>query len=391
MADLLAQHEKNFLPKPGELIKAIVISAGRNEVLLDINGTITGIVRGKELEDESGQYSVLKLGDEVEATVLELENERGLLEMSFRFAGHQRAWENLNKLKESEEIVACKVVDANKGGLMCKVGGVVGFLPVSQLTPDHYPRVEGGDKNKILEILKSYIGKDFEAKVIDVDEREEKLIVSEKAAWESKQKATLDKYDVGSVVDGKVTGVVDFGAFVGFDANMEGLVHISELAWQRIDDPRDVVRVGDKVQAKVIGIEGSKISLSIKALQEDPWEGVAKKYKVGDVIEGKVLKLNNFGAFVELDQNIHGLAHLSELGKHDVKDAGDVLEVGEMHKFKIVSLDPKEHRLGLSIKALHEKKADKPAAKQEAAQASDAEKKESADKPAAEEKEQAAE
>lgn len=361
MADLLAQSEKNFLPKVGELIEAKVIAAGRNEVLLDINGTITGIVRGKELEDESGEYSVLKVGDTVEATVLEVENERGLLELSFRYAGHQRAWDNLKQLKESEEVIACKVVDANKGGLMCRVGGVIGFLPVSQLTPEHYPRVEGGDKNKILEILKSYIGKDFEAKVIDADEQEEKLIVSEKAAWESKQKATLDKYDVGSVVKGTVTGVVDFGAFVGFDENMEGLVHISELAWQRIDDPRDVVRVGNKVEAKVIGIEGSKISLSIKALQDDPWHNVAKKYKVGDVIEGKVLKLNNFGAFVELDQNIHGLAHLSELGKHDVKDPGDILEVGETHKFKIVSLDPQEHRLGLSIKALHEKAKDKKA------------------------------
>ncbi len=355
MADLLASSEKNILPKVGDLIKAVVISAGRNEVLLDINGISTGVVRGKELEDESGEYSELKVGDEVEATVLELENERGLLELSFRYAGHQRAWDSLSELKEKAEIVKCKIVDANKGGLMCKVGGVVGFLPVSQLTPEHYPRVEGGDKNKILDILKKYIGTEFDVKVIDVEEKEEKLIVSEKAAWEDKQAETLEKYKVGTIVKGKISGVVDFGAFISFADNMEGLVHISELAWQRIDDPRDVVKVGDEVEAKIIGVEGSKISLSIKALHEDPWRGIKKKYKVGDKVKGKVLKLNNFGAFVELDENIHGLAHMSELASYEVKDPGDVLEVGKEYEFKIVSLDPSEHRLGLSLKALREK------------------------------------
>lgn len=355
MADLLASSDKNIFPKVGELIKAVVISAGRNEVLLDINGVTTGIVRGKELEDESGEYSSLKEDDEVEATVLELENEKGLIELSFRYAGHQRAWDGLQELKQKGDIVKCKIVDANKGGLMCKVGGVVGFLPVSQLTPEHYPRVEGGDKNKILDILKKYTNSEFDVKIIDVEEKEEKLIVSEKAAWEDKQSETLEKYKVGTVVKGKISGVVDFGAFISFDDNMEGLVHISELAWQRIDDPRDVVKVGDQVDAKIIGVEGSKISLSIKALHKDPWRGIKEKYKIGDKVKGKVLKLNNFGAFVELDANIHGLAHTSELANYDVKDPADVLEVGKEYEFKIVSLDANEHRLGLSVKALKAK------------------------------------
>jgi len=359
MADLLAQTEKNFLPKVGELIKAVVINAGRNEVLLDINGVITGIVRGSELEDESGEYSNLKVGDEVEATVMELENERGLLELSFRHAGHQRAWDNLQKMLEEKKVISSKIIDANKGGLMVKVGGVMGFLPVSQLTPEHYPRVEGGDKTKILDILKSFTGVEFDVKVIDVDEREGKLIVSEKAAWEDKQQDLLAKYKVGTVVKGKVTGVVDFGAFVSFDDNMEGLVHISELAWQRIDDPRDVVRVGDETEAQIIGVDGSKISLSIKALHKDPWVEVGEKYKIGDIVKGKVLKLNNFGAFVELDDNIHGLAHLSELSAHDIKDASEVLEIGDVKEFRIVSLEPHKHRLGLSLKASKVKKEDK--------------------------------
>ena len=181
--------------------------------------------------------------------------------MSFRHAGHKRAWDNLQKILEEKQVISSKIIDANKGGLMVKVGGVMGFLPVSQLTPEHYPRVEGGDKTKILDILKSFTGVEFDVKVIDVDEKEEKLIVSEKAAWEDKQQDLLAKYKVGTVVKGKVTGVVDFGAFVSFDDNMEGLVHISELAWQRIDDPRDVVRVGDETEAQIIGVEGSKLSL----------------------------------------------------------------------------------------------------------------------------------
>ena len=359
MADLLAQSEKTFLPKVGELVKAVVINAGRNEVLLDLGGVITGIVRGSELEDESGEYSNLKVGDEVEATVMELENERGLLELSFRHAGHKRAWDNLQKILEEKQVISSKIIDANKGGLMVKVGGVMGFLPVSQLTPEHYPRVEGGDKTKILDILKSFTGVEFDVKVIDVDEKEEKLIVSEKAAWEDKQQDLLAKYKVGTVVKGKVTGVVDFGAFVSFDDNMEGLVHISELAWQRIDDPRDVVRVGDETEAQIIGVEGSKISLSIKALHKDPWAQVGEKYKIGDMVKGKVLKLNNFGAFVELDDNIHGLAHLSELSAHDLKDAADILEVGDVKEFKIVSLEPHKHRLGLSLKPSAKPKKEK--------------------------------
>ncbi len=355
MADLLNALKEQKIPVPGELVEGTVINVGKNEVMIDIGGYAIGIVRGKELEDESGEYSDLKVGDKVQATVLELENEKGALELSFRQAGHQKAWDNLEKMKKDGTIIKAKIVDANKGGLMCKIGGVVGFMPVSQLTPEHYPRVEGGDKNKILEILKGYVNQEFEVKIIDVDEREEKLILSERAAWEEKQKDIISQYKVGQIVEGVVTGVVDFGAFIEFGEEMEGLIHISELAWQRIDNPRDFIKVGDKVKAKIIDIEGSKISLSIKALQEDPWKNIHKKYKVGDKVKGKVLKLNDFGAFVELDKDIHGLAHISELSDYPIQSPAEVLEIGQTYDFKIVSLEPSEHRLGLSIKALKEK------------------------------------
>ncbi len=355
MAELMEEIKNQKFPKVGELIKGTVINVSKNEVLLDINGLTTGLVRGKELEDESGEHTELKVGDQAYATVLESENERGILELSFRQAGHQKAWENLEELKQKGNIIKTKIFDANKGGLMCKVGGVMGFMPVSQLTTEHYPRVEGGDKNKILEILKSYINQDFDAKIIDVDEKENKLIVSERAAWEEQQKETIGKYQIGQVVKGKITGVVDFGAFIEFDDNMEGLVHISEIAWQRIDNPRDYIKVGEEVQAKIIEIDGSKISLSIKSLHEDPWKEVVKKYTIGQTVSGKVLKTSDFGAFVELDKDIHGLAHISELADFPIKNAGEVLKIGETYEFKIVSIEPDEHRLGLSLKALKQK------------------------------------
>lgn len=350
MADLL-EKEKNstIIPQIGELIEGVVVSIGKNEVILDIEGIHTGVVRGKEILDESGDASNLKIGDKIAATILELDNENGELELSFRFAGHQKAWENLEKIQAVGDIVDAKIMDANKGGLMIKVGNVLGFLPVSQLTTEHYPRVEGGDKNKILTHLKSFAGQSFKVKIIDVNEVEEKLIVSEKAAWEEKQQSAISKYNVGDKVKGVITGVVDFGAFVEFGNNLEGLIHISELAWQRIDNPRDIIHVGDKVEASIIAIENSKISLSIKKLQEDPWVAVTKKYKVGQSVKGKVLKVNPFGAFVELDDDIHGLAHVSELSEKEISSPTDIVEIGETYKFNIISIEPANHRLGLSM------------------------------------------
>jgi len=342
------------IPKAGDLTKGIVISVAKNLVRLDIPGLTTGVVRGPELHDESGEYSQIKVGDEVEATVISLENEMGEMELSFMHAGHQKAWDQLDELMKIGTIVPVKIISANKGGLMARVGHVIGFLPVSQLTTEHYPRVEGGDKNKILEKLNQLVNKTFEVKVIDVDEGDEKLIVSEKAAWEEQQKNVLAKYTPGTVVEGVVTGVVDFGAFVEFDEGLEGLVHISELAWQRIEDPHDFIKVGDKVKAQIIGVDGSKISLSIKKLQQDPWKEAAKRYRVGDIVKGKVLKINPFGLFVELVDEIHGLAHVSELSETPIEDANQVAKPGDEMEFRIISLEPEQHRLGLSIKALKE-------------------------------------
>lgn len=356
--DLLKNYEIK-VPKPGDLIKGKVITASSAEVRLDIEGMTIGIIRGQELYREAAEYANIQPGEVVEATVLELENEMGVMELSFRYAGHKKAWNKLKTLMEESEIVPVKIIDANKGGLMVKLDHIVGFLPVSQLTPEHYPRVQGGDKNKILERLKSYIDSAFEIKIIDVDAEEEKLIVSEKVAWEEKQKDVIANYKVGTVVEGVVTAITDFGAFVSFNDNLEGLVHISEIAWQRIDDPRKFLEPGEEIKAQIINIDGSKIFLSMKSLIADPWKNVFAKYNEGDIVEGKVLKVNPFGLFVELDPDIHGLAHISELSTKPVVDPYEIAKPGETRKFRILSIEPNKHRLGLSIKAVkHYKKED---------------------------------
>jgi small subunit ribosomal protein S1 len=354
MEKLLLSKDQPVLPKVGDLVKGKVISVSKAEVHVDIDGLTTGVIRGRELIDESGDYSNLKIGNLAQATVLEMENENGEMELSFRSAGHQKAWDELKKMLDEGQVVEVLITAANRGGLMVRVGRIDGFLPVSQLMPEHYPRVEGGDKNKIMERLSEFIGKKFKIKIIDVDETDNKLIVSEKAAWEKEQQKVISGYKVGDIVDGKVTGVVDFGAFIEFGSGLEGLIHISELAWQRIDDPREIVKISDQVKAEIISIEGTKISLSIKKLKEDPWKKAVQKFKVGEVVQGKVLKLNPFGAFVELDKDIHGLVHISELSDKMISHPGEILKVEETYRFKILSIEPENHRLGLSIRAIKE-------------------------------------
>jgi len=359
MGKLLESAAMNYKPlELNQLVKGIVISTEKNEVLIDIEGITTGIIRKKELYLEDERYQNLEVGDEVEATVIDLENELDMVEVSFRFAGHQKAWETLNRHKEENKIVEARILDANKGGLLVQVNHINGFLPVSQLNPEHYPRVPGGDKNKILEKLKSYVGEDFEVKVIDVDTNQDKLIVSEKAAWEETQKDVLDKYKVEDTVEGTITAITDFGVFVKFGENLEGLVHISELAWQRIDNPNDLFKTGETIKAEIINIEGSKIFLSIKKLQRDPWLDITDRYQIGQEIEGKVIKANPFGLFVELDADIHGLAHISELSNKPIDDISTIAKPGDVKKFTIVTIEPKQHRLGLSLKDSKAKKVE---------------------------------
>lgn len=367
MEALLTDKTYLNIPKSGDVVKGTIVSISKNEVRVDIAGYRTGVARGREIADPSRMTEDMKVGDVVEATVIDLENENGEVELSFRFAGHRKAWDTLIALFRSGDILPVKVLEASKGGLLVRVNNIPGFLPVSQLSPDNYPRVAGGDKSKILEKLKSFIGKSMDVQVLDVNENEEKLIVSEKSVWEKKQKDVISKFKIGDHIEGNVSALTDFGAFVKFDI-LEGLVHISEIAWQRIDHPSDLLKMNDKVKAEIIDIDGSKVFLSMKKLVEDPWKRAGQKYKVGQIVVGKVLKANPFGFFVELDPEIHGLAHISELSKKPVKDLTEIAKVGEEREFMIVSVEPEQHRLGLSIKAMTEPKEEREEKKEEKAE-----------------------
>ena len=361
---LIADKAYTHVPKVGEIVHGTVIGIGRNEVKVDIPGFRAGIVRGPELLDASGVTSGLKVGDAVEATIVDAENERGFVELSFRAAGHQKAWNTLEEARRNGAIVQVRIVEANKGGLLVQLGNIPGFLPVSQLSPGNYPRVTGGDRQKILEKLKSFVGKTFDAKVIDVDPREEKLIVSEKAAWEESQAQVLAAYHAGDTIDGIVTALADFGVFVRFpipeegaaaapipENYLEGLIHISELSWKRVEHPRDILKIGDHIRCAIINIEGSKIFLSLKRMTEDPWIQASQRYAIGQQVEGRVVKVQPFGLFIELDPEIHGLAHVSELGDPPPASPEEFAKVGDARTFTIISIDAKEHRLGLSVKA----------------------------------------
>lgn len=373
MQDLISSGVEIKVLKPGDMVEGKLLSVGKNEIYVDLEGYGIGVVRGRELYDDEATLSSLKTGDQIFVSVVEPENKEGIVELSLRQAGQERVWQTLKTKLESKEVVRTKILEANKGGLMVEINGVTGFLPVSQLSLEHYPRVEDGDKNKILSVLQSYVGQPFDVQIITADSDEEKLIVSEKAVFEKEMETKLSALKIGQVVEGMVTGVVDFGAFVKF-GELEGLVHISELAWQRIENPKDIVRVGQKVQAKVISIDKGRVSLSIKQLQTDPWLEAVKKYQIGQKISGKVTKVMPFGVFVELDKDIQGLAHIMELSHEAVKNPEEVLKPGEDHEFKIISIEPAEHRLGLSLKALTEApktetKEEKPEVVEEVAEA----------------------
>lgn len=348
------------IPQVGDVLEGRVIDITSNSLLLDLGCFGTGIVLGKEIKDGLAIGKV-KQGDTVSATLTDIENEDGYMELSIREASYERAWDDLESKRDIMGVVMTKVLDANKGGLMVEVNGIMGFVPVSQLSSEHYPRVEDGDKNKILELLKKLIGKEMQVRILDADRDSEKLIVSERAASSEKEKEVISQLQAGDIIEGEISGVVDFGAFVKFlptsrqgstrdSDKLEGLVHISELAWQLIDDPRTIVKTGDIVKARIIGIDDTRISLSMKALAKDPWSEIAEKYKTGDIVQGKIDKINPFGAFVYLDKDIHGLAHVSEFQEvYPGKKMDEVLRGGETYSWKILSIEPKDHRMGLML------------------------------------------
>ncbi|HKM40434.1 MAG TPA: S1 RNA-binding domain-containing protein, partial [Patescibacteria group bacterium] len=378
--EVLLEQDKNQIPQKDDVVLGKVISASKSEVRLDIDGVFIGIVRGLELYFEAEEFANLKPGDEVEATVIDEENERGELELSFKRAGQEKAWSKLEQAFKDKEIIKVRVTEANKGGLLVRYYQIGGFLPVSQLSPENYPRVSGGDKTKILEKLKSFIGQDIEVNVINLGQDSDKIIFSEKDVWNKRQKHIIDKYKIGMVVDGKISAVTNFGVFISFGEGMEGLIHISELAWQRIDSPEKLYQVGDSIKAEIVNLDNNKIFLSAKKIIEDPWKKAVEKYKVGDIVKGQILKINPFGLFVKLDEEIHGLAHITQLGINIKEKINSLFNVGDELDFEILSISPSDHRLGLKLYKEDKKKTKKKEEKEEKKDEKKSEKKDKKEK-----------
>jgi small subunit ribosomal protein S1 len=329
----------------GDVVEGTVIAAEKHEVWLDLGPRGTGLVVGREIE----QASDINSGDIISASVLEPETDSGYAVLSLKKVAKEKGWEVLERHFNEGEIFTVHPYDANKGGLLIEVEGIRGFLPVSQLSAENYPRVSGADKDEILHRLTSLINKPLSVRVLDLNRRESKLILSEKAARREDTEGKVAKLTVGDVVNGIVTGVVDFGIFVNVDG-IEGLVHISEIAWDRVENPAKYVKVGQTIKAKIISIDRDKLSLSMKQLEADPWLKEIAKLKVGDQVEGKITRITPFGAFVQVTPAIEALVHISELSEDHVEDPNQLVKLGETKKFYIIAIDPEAHKLSLSLR-----------------------------------------
>ncbi len=385
MDQLLDESPNLEVPEAGTIITGKVITVDKKCIMVDINGILTGIVAGREIKDALETAKELKPGAEISACVLESENEEGLVVLSLRRASQEKTWTKFQKAYEENTSFKVKANEANKGGLLLEIDGIKGFIPVSQLAPLHYPRVNGADSAKILSRLQKLTGIELTVKIISIDKENGKLILSEKEAFATERNSALGNLNSGDVVEGTISGIVKFGIFVAFEG-LEGLVHISEIAWGHVKDAHDYGKLGDKVKVKIIGIEGDKISLSMKQLTSDPWAEITSKYKIGDKIKGKITRLAQFGAFVELTDEINGLIHSSEI-PGDPADPADVLKVGQDVEARVIELNLDEKRVGLSLK----EEGEAPAVKKEAASEEAVEEKPKKKKAKKEDQEEAAE
>jgi ribosomal protein S1 len=351
MSDLMTHVSDIPQINTGDRIKGIVLFISKNEVVMNIDSVGLGVVRGKELYNEE-YLSSIKIGDELEAIVIDLDNEKGMIEMSFRAIGRDKIWSDIKNSFENQITVDAKIRDANRGGFLIRVSGVDGFLPASLLSPTHAIKQGAVEEKSLVNQMKKYVGQAFKVKIISINEDADSLIVSEKAVSDELAQVKLSKYKVGDVVQGSVVGAVDFGIFIRFDEDLEGLVHISEIAWKKVDDPRIEYKIGDKIKAKIVEIDkDNRINLSIKQLLPNPWIDFAKNTKPGDPFKGRVTKIVSYGAIVLNDEDIQGLCHISQLSENMIENPSeihDILKVGEEREFTILGVDVDE-KLYLTI------------------------------------------
>jgi small subunit ribosomal protein S1 len=375
MAELLDDPRNEVKsPKHGDVVEGVVVRIDPDEILIDFGGKSEGVVSNRELmsrrpsRDGDEGRPELSIGDEVLVYVLQPESPEGHAVLSLRRAGLERKWRAMQERFDAGEIVEARVIDHNKGGLIVDLG-VRGFVPISQIVDfprrprDEQPRDAA---QEIAEKLQPFVNRTLRLKILEVNRKANRLILSEKVALYEERREKRDELfsslQVGQRVTGQVRSIAPFGVFIDL-GGIDGLVHKSELSWNKVNNPETAYQIGDEVEAEVIDInhERGRISLSIRRLQPDPWQESVAKYKIGDVIEGTVTKLVNFGAFVRVEEGLEGLIHISELSNQRVAHPGDVVKEGEVLKLKIISLDSERHRLGLSLKQAEERPAPAPA------------------------------
>ncbi len=339
----------------GDTLEGTVLAVKKNEVWVDLGAQGVGVVMRREI----GHGQQLEEEQKVTVSVIDPEMDEGHALLSMKRAVKDRGWDELQRVHEANEIIEVIPYDANRGGLLVELEGIRGFLPVSQLAAGHYPRVSGADKDEILQKLHALTNKPLRARVLDVSRKDNKLIFSEKEAVKDDMAARFSELKVGDVVEGVVTGVIDFGAFVNVEG-IEGLVHISEISWERVDNPRNYVKVNDKVKAKIIGIDKDRLSLSLKQMSEDPWLEQVKAFKKGDLVEGKVTRITPFGAFVQLSPSVEALVHVSEMSDDEAVDPEQLFQLNEKKQFKVLDIDTENRKIALSLKEAKAKAKAKP-------------------------------
>lgn len=347
--------EKSEAPAEiGELVEGKVVALDKAAIYISLPPFGTGIIYGREYIIARDLVRKIHVGDSVTAKVVDTNNKEGYIELSLKEAKQALIWEEVEKAIADKTPLELTVIDANKGGLLLNWQGLQGFLPASQLKPDHYPRVMDGDKDKILDELRKLVGEKINVTLIGATEDDGKLVFSEKGTGSTEGSDDVEKYKVGDILDGEVTGTVDFGIFVKIGNDLEGLVHISELDWSLVDDPKKLFGVGDMVKVKVIEVKDGKVSLSIKQLKDNPWDEAGKKYKKGDVVKGVIIKYNKHGALASIEEGVAGLIHISEFEDEDT--LREKLELGKIYDFKITLLDAKDQRMTLTTKLEDDKK-----------------------------------
>lgn len=334
-------------PSKDDIVEGTVISIDKSAIYVDLEPWGTGIIFGREFINARDLVKKINIGDNVAGKVVGTDNSEGYIEISLKEAKQALIWTEAEEAIRDKKVFEIAVQEANKGGLMLYWQGIAGFLPASQLKTEHYPRISDGDKDKILDELRKLVGTKLTVAIIAANPKEGKLIFSEKDPDSTEKEKIVDRYQLGDEIMGEVTGIVDFGIFIKIEDGLEGLVHISEIDWGLVDDPRKFAKVGDKIKVKIIEIKEGKISLSIKALKSNPWTDAAEKYKKDEVVSGVIIKFNKHGALASIEEGIAGLVHVSEFGSEE--KLREKLELGKTYNFKINLFDPKEQKMALSF------------------------------------------